>query len=173
MTPGLDKLKMKFKDRDWLVREFWQMVRYGIVGGGSTVFFLGLYALFSKVLFRTWNPTLLDALALTVSAVFNFMLHRAWSFKAKGFSVGMIHRYLVTIVSASLLQVALFHVGTAWLGFLDFYVQIVLVPFIAWVQYVGHRMFTFHPRFEKKLIIPEPQSESMISPSSSADSGAT
>jgi putative flippase GtrA len=167
MTPGLDKLKLKLRDRDWLVREFWQMFRYGIVGGGSTLFFIGLYALLSKVLFRTWNSTLLDALALAICAVFNFMLHRAWSFKAKAFSVGMIRRYLVTIILASLLQVALFHVGTAWFGFVDFFVQIALVPFIAWAQYMGHRMFTFHPRFEKKLMIPEPAAL----PSESADTG--
>jgi len=130
------------------------MFRYGLVGGGSTLFFIGLYALLSKVLLPTWNLTLLDAIATVIGAVFNFMMHRAWSFKVRAFSVAMIRRYIITITVCSVAQVAFFHVGTAWLGVMDFIVQIALVPIIAGFQYLGHRMFTFHRRFEKPLEAP-------------------
>jgi putative flippase GtrA len=146
MMSGLIK---NLRDPAWLWNEFWRMFRYGIVGLVSTGIFMGLYAILSRFIWPSANKTLLDAIALSICAVFNYTLHRIWTFNAGTHSTRMISRYVSIIVLSSMLQTALFHLGNGVLGFNDFVVQIVLVPFIAAIQYVVNRQFTFNRRFEK------------------------
>ncbi len=154
MIRGLDKLR----DPKWLRKEFWRLFKYGIVGLMSFGIFIGVYALFSRVIWPSANKTLLDGIALTVSAVINFTLHRVWTFEAGSHSAAMVTRYLISVVGSSILQAALFHVGNGVLGFNDFAVQVSLVPIIAAISYVINRQFTFNRRFEKtcEIAVPTP-----------------
>jgi putative flippase GtrA len=145
MTHGLSKML----DPVWIRRELWRMFKYGIVGGISTVIFFGMYVLLSRFLLTTWHKTLLDAIAISVSGVFNFTMHRIWTFQAQGAKAKMVGRYLISVCSASVLQIILFYVGNHLFGFTDYYVQIAVFPIIAFSQYLLHRSFTFHSRFER------------------------
>jgi putative flippase GtrA len=142
-------LTEKLRDPKWLREEFWRLFKYGIVGLASTGIFLGVYALFSRLIWTTANKTLLDGIAMCVSAVFNFTMHRIWTFEAGNHDFGMIIRYFVTVSLSAVIQTALFHIGNGILGFNDFFVQIILVPFIAAVSYVINRQFTFSRRYKK------------------------
>ena len=134
--------------KEWIAQEFRRMLRYGIVGGTSTLIFFGTYTLLWKYLLPEWNKTLLDAIAISVSGIFNFTFHKTWTFRARGFGIKMVGRYVVTIVTGSGLQVLLFYIGHQIMGFNDYGVQIMAIPLVALAQYVLHRLFTFHPRFE-------------------------
>jgi putative flippase GtrA len=145
MMFGLSNLR----DFAWIRREIWRMFKYGIVGGISTGIFFGGYLLLSRVLLPTWNKTLLDAIAISISGIFNFTMHRIWTFQAQNANAKMVARYLATVGTASLLQVIIFYIGNHVFGFTDYYVQIFAFPFLAFFQYVLHRSFTFHPRFDR------------------------
>ncbi len=144
MEPGLSK---KFS-KDWIVREFWRMFRYGIVGGTSLLLHAGLYALLSRVLWVEGNRTLEYVIALVITAVFNFTLHRIWTFAVKGFSSRMVARYVIVILSSMGIQSGIFFVGVELMGIYDFIVFFISAAIAAFLQYLGHRMFTFNVRFE-------------------------
>lgn len=151
MTNGL----AKYLNRERIIKEFWGLFRYGIVGGASTLIFFGTYTILWKYLLPAWNRTLLDAIAICVSGIFNFTLHRTWTFRASGFNLKMVGRYIFTVVFGSGLQVLIFFIGHQILGFYDYGVQIVAIPLVALAQYFLHRFFTFHPRFEGTIAVTE------------------
>lgn len=153
----------KLRDPAWLRDEFWRLFKYGIVGVVSFGMFLSIYALISRLIWPSGNRTVIDAITLCFCAVVNYTLHRIWTFKAGTHSTRMISRYILAVVLTSILQTVLFHFGNGVLGFNDFLVQVVLVPFMAAVQYVVNRQFTFNRRFEKTCpIVPETVVETAV-----------
>jgi putative flippase GtrA len=125
------------------------------VGGVSLVIHTGVYALLSRVVWEQGNRTLEYVIALTLASIFNFTLHRIWTFAVNTFSAGMVARYVTVILSSMTLQSILFHIGVERLGIFDFYVFFATAALAAVMQYFGHRFFTYNVHFEKKVIITE------------------
>lgn len=151
MTNGLSKII----SRDWLTREFWRMFKYGIVGVISLGIHVGSYALLSRVFWVEGNRTFEFFIAVSFAAIFNFTFHRLWTFKAREFSSKMVIRYLFVVISGTALNSGLFYVGHEVIGIYDFYVLFGTVFVVALYQYIAHRQFTFHPRFDQKVVVVE------------------
>ena len=138
---------MRHLSREVLKKEFWQLFRFGVIGGLTVVIYFGLYTLASRVLWPSGNRTLESLLANIVSAVFNFFAHRRWTFAAHNDSAGkQIPRFILVAIIAVALQSFLFWIGHAVLHIYDLIVVVAVSALIPLFTYVVHRSFTFrHP----------------------------
>jgi putative flippase GtrA len=137
------------------MREFWRMFKYGIVGVISLGIHVGSYALLSRVFWVEGNRTFEFFIAVSFASVFNFTFHKLWTFDAKGFDSGMIARYLFVVISGTAINSGLFYLGHEVFGIYDFYVLFGTVVVVALYQYISHRQFTFHSRFDQKVVVVE------------------
>jgi len=121
-----------------------RLIRFGIIGFLSWLLYAGGYALLSRILWINGNHTLESFLATCVSAVFNFIAHRQWTFRAHATNhVDQLWRYVAVLVSAMLFQSGLFWFGHEYLHVYDFAVAFVSAGISAFYTYAMHRFFTF------------------------------
>lgn len=141
---------LKEKNVTWekLWSEVWNLFKFGVVGSSSLGINAGVYALLSRVLWTSGDRTLESIISVSVSAVYNFTLHRTWTFKARGFNARMVARYIGVVVAGSALTGALFYIGHEILRIYDFIVLVGSALLVAGVSYVTHRLYTFHPRHD-------------------------
>lgn len=131
-------------------KEIWGLFKYGLVGGSSFCIHAGIYALLSRVVWESGSRTLEYVIALVIAALYNFTLHRLWTFSLSTYSHKMVFRYSAVLLGSMGLQSIIFHIGVERLGFFDGFVFLVAASFAALVQYLGHRFVTFNvKRFEK------------------------
>jgi putative flippase GtrA len=153
MESGIDGVDMRSQRTDSLkrslFREIWGLFKYGLVGGSSLALHVGLYHLFSRILWPSGYRTVEYVIALTIASIYNFLLHRTWTFGVKGSAVQMIGRYIGVILTSMAIQSIVFHIGVDLMHVYDYYVFVVSAALAALFQYFGHRFFTFHRRFEK------------------------
>lgn len=133
-----------------LFRELWGLFKYGLVGGSSLAIHTGLYHLQSRIIWADGNRTVQYVIALVIASMYNFTLHRTWTFSAKGYNHQMLLRYISIILVSMGTQSLVFHIGVDLMRVFDYYVFAVSVVFAALIQYFGHRFFTFHQKFEVK-----------------------
>lgn len=141
-------LKEKNVTWDMLWSEVWNLFKFGVVGSSSLGINAGVYALLSRVMWTEGDRTLESIISVSVSAVYNFTLHRAWTFKARGFNARMVARYVGVVVAGSALTGALFYIGHEILRIYDFFVLVGSALLVASVSYFTHRLYTFHPRHD-------------------------
>jgi putative flippase GtrA len=130
--------------------EVWNLFKFGVVGVTSLAINTGVYALLSRVLWPEGNRTLESVISVCISGIYNFSLHRAWTFGAREFGGAMIARYLSVVVVGASLSGALFYVGHELFHLYDIAVLIGSSFMVASVTYFLHRWFTFHPGRGKK-----------------------
>jgi putative flippase GtrA len=133
--------------RDVLLREAWGLAKYGLVGGSSLALHVGLYHLQSRILWPQGSWTAEYVLALVIASVYNFVLHRMWTFGVQGSHLPMIGRYGGIVLCSMALQSIVFHIGVDLLRLYDYAVFAVSAACAALFQYFGHRFFTFHHRY--------------------------
>lgn len=131
------------------VNECWGLFKYGIVGFSSLAIHAGLYHVLSRIVWQEGPKTLEYVIALVTASIYNFTLHRLWTFSMNGYSHGMVIRYICVVLTSMGMQSAVFHVGVTILGVYDYYVFAVSVVFATLLQYFGHRFVTFNKKFEK------------------------
>jgi putative flippase GtrA len=131
------------------VNECWGLFKYGIVGGSSLAMHTGMYHMLSRYLWIQGPRTMQYVVTLIIASLYNFTLHRIWTFSMQGYSHGMAARYVCVILSSMGIQSIVFHIGVTILGIYDYYVFAVSVVFAALFQYFGHRFVTFNKKFEK------------------------
>ncbi|OGL73301.1 hypothetical protein A3E39_01130 [Candidatus Uhrbacteria bacterium RIFCSPHIGHO2_12_FULL_60_25] len=141
-------LKEKNVTWEFLWSEVWNLFKFGVVGGTSLGINAGVYALLSRVLWTEGNRTFESVIAVTISAVYNFTMHRTWTFKARGFNARMVARYIGVVVAGSALTGTLFYIGHEVLKIYDFIVLVGSAFLVAGVSYFTHRLYTFHPRHD-------------------------
>lgn len=123
--------------------EIERLIRFIIIGGLSFLMYFGLYALISRWLWITGNRSLQNFLAVCITSIFNYLAHRAWTFRSQGNHLDQMWRYLMVAVSATLLQSGLFWLGHVYLGWYDFIVVVVVAVLVPFYTYLLHRVFTF------------------------------
>jgi putative flippase GtrA len=130
-------------------REWKTVFRFGIVGGSSLLVKTGVYALLSRILWNDGPRLVQNILALCVSMIYNYLLHRFWTFRSQAPQNSSAPRYVMVVVAASLLDAFLFYIGHTVLEIYDFAV-IVGAAFIgALFTFTAHRFFTFRGRPSK------------------------
>lgn len=142
----LSFFRSRFSSREALWNEVWHLFKFGVVGVTSLGLNVALYALFSRVLFFSAPRTPVFVLAVIFSAIYNFLLHRAWTFQSRTLNAAMAGRYVIVLLAGMGLSTGLFYLGHEVLGFSDLLVPIASSFIVAGMTYVTHRWFTFHPK---------------------------
>lgn len=122
-----------------------QIVRFVIIGGLSFLIYAATYALFSRVVWTGGNRTVESFLATLISAMFNYVTHRSWTFRSRGKHGQQLWRYVVTVASATAIQTGLFWLGHEVFGIYDFLLVVSISALMPCYTYVMHRLFTFGP----------------------------
>jgi putative flippase GtrA len=125
-------------------REWKTLFRFGLVGGSSLLVKIGMYAVLSRIVWTSGPKTLENVMALGVSMVYNYTLHRFWTFRFQKTMNGSAQRYTMVVVAASLLDVGVFFIGHDLLGIYDFLVLAGGAFIVAFFTFAAHRFFTFH-----------------------------
>ncbi len=123
--------------------EIERLARFVIIGGLSFLMSAGLYALFSRWLWVQGNRTAENFLSVSITAIFNYLAHRSWTFRSQGQHRDQMWRYIIVTVSATLLQSGLFWLGHVYFGWYDFIVILLVAAVIPLFTYAMHRVFTF------------------------------
>ncbi len=139
-------------NRDKLVREFWQLFRFGIVGGLSFLCTASLYALFTRVLWPQADRTWMNLLANGICAIFNFLAHQRFTYKAGKIAHAHVGKYLIVLTLGICLNSVLFWIGHALLRLDDRVVFVVASLLVPLFTYVMHRQFTF--KHKEDIITP-------------------
>ena len=131
--------------RAWAWREARKLTKFVIVGGSSFALFITIYTILSH-LFPHTSRTLLTFASSVLSGVYNFTVHRYWTFRSRALMGGALRRYLIVVMVATAEQTALFYVGHELLHLFDYLVQVLVAAPVAITTYMLHRFFTFHPK---------------------------
>ncbi|MDO8583635.1 MAG: GtrA family protein [bacterium] len=129
--------------RQQLVAEGWRLVRFFIIGFSAFLINTGLYALLSRWLWVSGNRTLENFLASVCAAVFGFLAHRAFTFRAKGSVARHAFRFVVVAVMSVILANILFWIGESVLHIFDFLVILIVSVLNPFFTYFMHRAYTF------------------------------
>jgi putative flippase GtrA len=130
--------------RTIVLREWKTVVRFAIVGGSSFLVKAGAYALLSRLIWNSGPRWVENILALGVAMVYNYSLHRMWTFKFQQPHPGSAPRYVIVVAIASLLDAVLFYIGHDRLKVYDFLMLVIDAALIAGFTFSAHRLFTFH-----------------------------
>lgn len=141
-------LREKNLSMEVLWNEVWNLFKFGVVGLSSLAIDVGVYALLSRVLWVDGPRTGLSVISTSISACFNFLMHRSWTFRTQAFSISMVIRYLSVLVAGTAINAVLFYVGHEILHLYDILVKIGSVFLVAGGSYTLHRWYTFHPKHE-------------------------
>jgi putative flippase GtrA len=126
-----------------LRKEFWTIFRFGLVGGSSALFKIGCYAVISRILWTSGSRSVQNVLALGIAMIYNYSLHRLWTFKHQKSTKGSAVRYVLVVVAASLMDAGLFYLGHSVWHVYDFLVLAVIPFVVAVFTFLGHRYYTF------------------------------
>lgn len=119
----------------------WQLVRFGLVGGLSTLLYMGTYA---AVTTSGVSYVLAALVAFAVSASIGFLLHHFWTFRVEsrpqrqGFA-----RWLALQLSVLGINIGLLAVLVEALGLDRLVAQAVLLPMIPLATFVLSRRWVF------------------------------
>ncbi|MFA5935746.1 MAG: GtrA family protein [Patescibacteria group bacterium] len=127
------------------IQQEWKMIfRFLLVGSSSFLVKAGVYALLSRLLWMDGPRSLQNAAALSISMMYNYTLHRLWTFTHQAPSRGSAQRYVGVVAVASLLDVVFFYFAHDVFGLYDFLVLVLGAMLGAFFTFTAHRLFTFH-----------------------------
>ncbi|MBU0540072.1 GtrA family protein [Patescibacteria group bacterium] len=127
-----------------LKREKPMLIRYVLVGSSSFGVKVGVYALLSRVLWPQGALYIENIIALILAMIYNYTLHRFWTFNHQKPAAGSAGRYIGVVLLGSALDASLFYVGNEMLKIYDFAVLVFNSAFTAFLSFMMHRFFTFH-----------------------------
>lgn len=125
-------------------REKLMLTKYVLVGGSSFGVKVGVYALLSRVLWPQGALYIENIAALIIAMIYNYTLHRFWTFNHQKPAAGSAGRYIGVVLLGSALDASLFYIGNEIFKIYDFFVLVFNSGFTAFLSFLLHRFFTFH-----------------------------
>jgi putative flippase GtrA len=123
-----------------------KLLMFATVGFSSLMLIIGLYTLFSRVIWVSGPRTLEYAIVVSFVAWVNYEANRHFTFQSYQRSFGSMGRFTSIAVIAASINSILFWVGTEIFYFQDFFVIIADAAFVGIFTFSSHRLFTFHER---------------------------
>jgi len=120
-----------------------KFVKFLIVGGSTFLLQSFLYWFFSRILFTSLEKLACFALAVAYGIVYNYSLHRIWTFNDQKSASGTMKRYAVVSFLAVALNNFLFWLGHNIFGVYDLIVVFLSNAVVPLFTYAAHRFFTF------------------------------
>lgn len=147
MPPALPAFLQKY-EKFW--NDIWNIFKFGVVGCSSLALNAGVFWVLTRLVWTAGPKTFLSVVSVSISAIYNFTLHRSWTFNTRSFSHGMLARYVMVVIIGAGLSGFFFYIGHELLHFYDLAVLIGSAFIVAGATYVLHRWFTFNEKFEKQ-----------------------
>ncbi|MEE1186321.1 MAG: GtrA family protein [Acutalibacteraceae bacterium] len=133
---------------------FWEMFRFGIVGGISFIFDTVFVLLFNRVIFGQpqlhpdpFYTLISTAVGFAVGLTVNYLLSRFFVFvsdeqkkNGKGFKAFLLFA-IISIIGLILTEVLV--IGLCALGMVDFWAKVVAAAIVMIWNYVGRKVFIF------------------------------
>lgn len=127
------------------MKQWWQMIKFVVVGGLSFLISIGTYTLLTRVIAPGANLVLMNLMANIAAIIFNFFAHREWTYavRIQHRSHRQLVRYLIVVASATAAQSLLFWFGTHVIGIHDVISAVFAALICACYTFIVHRIFTF------------------------------
>ncbi len=138
MMDGVKKIVVAIKN------ERRRLMIFFVVGITANALVIGMYALFSRILWSHGPKTLEYAICVILGTLANFEANRYFTFSAARSYSSALRFGLVAVVAIGLSS-TLFWLGHDVLHINDILVAVANVFIIAVFTFSAHRLFTFHP----------------------------
>ena len=123
--------------------EWKRLIFFCLIGGTCLGLNIALYALFSRILFRRVDHTVLNTITVILVSFLNYELNRHFTFDKQSRDLHSITRFTLVVITATVLNSTFFWLLHAVFGFVDLFVIPVNALLIAFFTFSMHRMFTF------------------------------
>lgn len=120
-----------------------RIARFLLVGGSSFAVNALLYIFFSRLVFASAPAELSNVVSVVLSSLYNYTMHRAWTFQSRGSHRKQGFTYLLVALSAMAVQATLFWIGYRVLHVYDIITVVVVNLLIPLYTYPLHKHLTF------------------------------
>lgn len=127
-----------------IMRERVTITRYVIVGLTSFGVRFVSYAVISRLLWMDGPRTVQNAIALGIAIVYNYTLHRYWTFRHQQSAPGTIQRFVIAIIFWNAVDAGLFAMLHDVFHVYDLLILFLNSGIIMTMSFFTHRLFTFH-----------------------------
>lgn len=135
---------------DLVKRERRTLTRYFIVGLTSFGVRFGSYAVISRLVWVNGPRSIENVCALIIALVYNYTLHRYWTFRHQEPAAGTVHRFLIATVVWNVVDAGLFALLHDVFHVFDLLILFINTGLIMTMSFLTHRLFTFHANPWKK-----------------------
>lgn len=132
------------KITSYIRREWRLLAKYVFVGGSSFFVKAGSYAVISRLIQPGGVREIQNVYAIAVAVVYNYTLHRFWTFRRKKPAPGSMARYACVVGFSVLLDAGLFAIFHTILGVNDAVTIVLVGGIMALYGFLGHTFFSFH-----------------------------
>ena len=126
-------------------KEFARLFSFGVIGVTSLALTVGLYALFSRVLWVSGPHTVEYVITVVIVTWLNYELNRHFTFGKVKRSPETMGRFALVALASIALNAIIFWIGHEIMHLSDFIVIIATAFLVAAFTFTSHRLFTFHP----------------------------
>jgi putative flippase GtrA len=135
-------------------REWRTASRFVIVGGTTILVKLIIYAVLSRYIMPNAQKPVLNVAAGSISFIYNYFLHRFWTFHHQRPAPGSMLRYAGILAVAAIMDAVLFYLGHRYLKIYDLLLLIADSAIVGLFTFTAHRFFTFKSRPLGKMEAP-------------------
>lgn len=126
----------------WQRVPWWKLVKFVITGGVALGIDVGIYYILTR--FEGLYFLFARTLSLGVAILWSFSINRSWTFRAtEGKIRRQAPRFLVVILSTSLLSLGLMKVGVSYFHFHDIAVLFVVAVFTTLLNFSAHYFWSY------------------------------
>jgi len=126
-----------------------ETIRFIVVGGINTLL---SYLVYAVSIFVGCHYILAQTLSMVISLIVSFLLHKNFTFKAKGYSFAEILRFLAVYAVSIGLSYALLAILVDLLNFNKYIAGLSPIVICAIISYIGHKKVTFRSISTEKSI---------------------
>lgn len=134
------------KIKDFLWREWKTIFRFLMVGGSSFAVKAVSYALLSRLIWTSGSRNVENGIALVVATIYNYLLHRFWTFGHQRPASGVIKRYSIVLALGTAMDIGFFYILHSLWHIYDFLALAMTSLLIAFCTFNLHRFWTFHEK---------------------------
>ncbi len=128
---------------------WWRLTKFVLTGGVALFIDVAIY--FALTRFGGLFYLVARVISLGVAIIWSFTVNRQWTFRATyGDIWKQAVRFLVVILSTSLLSLALMHVGVALLYYNDLVVLLAVAVLTTLINFLAHQFWSYASGDQRK-----------------------
>ena len=135
---------MRQKVLRYIQQEWRLLTKYLFVGGSSFFVKAVSYILISRIIQPGGVREIQNVEAVAITVVYNYTLHRLWTFRGKKPAPGSTFRYAIVVTISVFLDACLFYLLHSILHIYDAVTIVFVGGIMALYGFLGHTFFTFH-----------------------------